>query len=79
MASASPDDRNGWTKPGPAHIPSPSFWPAGLAFGIALFVIGPAFEYVIPWLFFASGLLLMMFSLGGWILVIAKELRNRDE
>jgi len=79
MASVNPNDRKGWNKPGPAHIPAPSFWPPGLALGIVLLVWGPALEYVVWWVLVAAGGLLIVFSLGGWILDIRNELRSRDE
>ncbi len=79
MALDERTDRTGWTVPGPPYLPGPSFWPAGLALGIVLFVISPAFEYVVSWVFVSAGLLLMAFSLRGWILQIRDDLRSRDE
>ncbi|MEM7435499.1 MAG: hypothetical protein AAF436_10135 [Myxococcota bacterium] len=79
MASDDPTDRTGWTKPGPEHLPSPGFWPAGLALGIVFFVISPAYEYVVSYVFVATGLLMMGFSLRGWLLDIRKDIRSRDD
>jgi len=79
MGSADQHDRTGWTQPKPDHIPRPSFWPAGLALGIVVFVIAPAFEYVVSYLFVVSGLLLIAFSLRGWMAGIRDESRDRDD
>lgn len=79
MESDEDDDRQGWSKPEPAHVPEPTFWPAGLALGIVLFSVGPAFRYTMAWLFMGAGALLFAWSLRGWILDIRKELRSADD
>ena len=79
MESAESNDRPGWSKAAPAHLPEPSFWPAGLALGIVLLSIGPAFQYTMAWLFVAAGGLLSVCSLGGWISEIRKELKDAHE
>ena len=79
MESAESNDRPGWSKAEPAHLPEPSFWPAGLALGIVLLSIGPAFQYTMAWLFVAAGGLLSVCSLAGWISEIHKELKDAHE
>ena len=79
MASDDRSDRSGWATPDPSHLPGPSFWPACLALGVIFFVISPAYEYVVSWLFVGAGLLLMGVALRGWIIDIRDDLRRRDE
>lgn len=79
MESAESNDRSGWSKALPAHLPQPTFWPAGLALGIVLCSVGPAFQYTIAWLFVAVGGLLAVLSIGGWISEIRKELKDAHE
>ena len=79
MASGDPVDRTGWTKPGPEHLPTPGFWPAGLALGIVFFVVAPAYEYVVSYVFVAVGLLMMGSSLAGWLIDIRNDIRSRNE
>jgi hypothetical protein len=52
-----------WSVPSPAAIPPPTFWPAGLAFGLTLTLWGFVTSIVIVLL----GLLAAVVSLVGWI------------
>ena len=79
MGSVDSSEQEGWSKAKPVHLPGPSFWPAGLALGIVLFSVGPAFQYTIAWLFVAAGGLLSVCSLVGWVLEIRNELRDAHE
>jgi hypothetical protein len=79
MESADANERPGWSKAAPAQLPEPSFWPAGLALGIALLAVGPALQYTVAWLFLSAGGLLCLCSLGGWISEIRKELSDAQE
>jgi hypothetical protein len=58
----------GWTALPAAHLPSPTFWPAGLALAITLAFWGLVSSPVI----LAAGLALLVLSLLGWI----KEIRH---
>ena len=78
MASVDPNDRTGWTKPAPEHLPTPGFWPPGLALGIIFFVISPTYEYVVSYIFVALGLLFIGLSLAGWLIDIRNDIRRRD-
>jgi hypothetical protein len=58
----------GWSEPKPEHIPSPTFWPAGLALGITFLFWGIITSLVVV----AVGFVVFVVSLSGWI----GEMRN---
>ncbi len=53
----------GWNKPRPTTLPSPSYWPAALALGIVLVLLGIITTILIS----IAGLALSVFALRGWI------------
>ena len=46
------------------HLPSPSYWPIVLAFGLALIAIGVVSSFVVS----VVGLIVMLVSIAGWTL-----------
>lgn len=68
-----------WSKPLPRHLPAPSFWPAGLAFSLALLLVGPALQYTVAWLFLSAGGVLFLIALGGWLREVRADISNEDE
>jgi hypothetical protein len=64
----------GWTRLPAEHLPVPTFWPAGFAFGIMLFFWG----FVSSWVIFAAGLGLLAVSLYGWIAHIRHERKHLE-
>lgn len=69
MASAPNQQRSaggaaeGWTEPLPLKVPSPTCWPAALALGIAIFLMG----FVTSYAFSVAGAGLMAISIGKWV------------
>jgi hypothetical protein len=55
--------RPGWTLVPPEKMPEPSFWPAGLALGTVLLLWGLVTSFVVA----VVGLLLLVFSIAGWL------------
>ncbi len=53
----------GWKKPLPQRLPRPTFWPAMLALGINLILLGPVTQILVS----AAGLTLSAGALAGWI------------
>lgn len=73
MSSEKPpaeDARDDWGVPRPEIIPRPTFWPAGLAFGITFLMWGLLTSFVL----IAVGLGVFVVSLAGWI----GELRHEE-
>lgn len=58
-----------WNRPLPKHLPRPTYWPALLAFGMTLALLGPVTSM---WLTFV-GLVFGGFALAGWIGDIVNE------
>ena len=58
----------GWSKPLPEHLPRPTYWPAMLALGITIMLLG--LVTLIPIAF--AGLALAAVALIGWIAEIVK-------
>ncbi|MDB5220994.1 MAG: hypothetical protein JWO86_8921 [Myxococcaceae bacterium] len=54
----------------PERLPRPTFWPAGVAFGITLLMLGLLTSFVV----IAIGLAVFVVSLAGWI----GELRHEE-
>jgi hypothetical protein len=54
---------NDWSKPLPEHLPRPTYWPAMLALGTTLALLGPVTLMVIT----VVGLGLAFVALIGWI------------
>lgn len=65
---------HGWTRLPAEHLPTPTFWPAGLALGITFSLWG----LVSSWVILVMGLGLLAASLSGWIKHIRHE-RNRHK
>lgn len=59
----------GWTRLPLDHLPTPTFWPAGLALGITFLF----WSLITSWVVFVVGLALFAVSLGGWIRDINHE------
>lgn len=53
----------GWKKPLPETLARPTFWPAMLALGVNLILLGIVTQIVVG----LAGLLLSIVSLAGWI------------
>jgi hypothetical protein len=70
----------GWHKPKPDNLPKPGYWPALMAFGIALLLWGFAlgFNEVFSSSLAMSGIGLIVFiiSLAGWIGDLRDEAKN---
>jgi hypothetical protein len=47
----------------PEKIPEPTFWPAGLALGTVLLFWGLVTSFIVA----AVGLILLVFSVAGWL------------
>ncbi len=65
VAAPDPHPDGGAATPPPAHphLPSPTYWPAFLAFGITLL----AWSLVTSWVLAVTGILVIFVALGGWI------------
>lgn len=59
----------GWTPLPLDHLPSPTFWPAGLALGITFLF----WSLITSWVVFVVGLIVFTGSLAGWIADIRHE------
>ena len=53
----------GWSRPLPAELPEPTYWPAVMALGIVLFAWG----FVTTFLITGIGLILVIMAFRGWI------------
>ncbi len=62
-ASAPALGRPGWNVPKPEHIPSPSYYPAGVALGVTFLLWGIVTSLVVV----AIGATVLVVSLTGWI------------
>ena len=61
-----------WNLPEPRRIPRPTFWPAGLAFGITLSLWGIVTSPII----IVFGLVVLVIALGGWIGEMRREAKG---
>ncbi len=61
--ATAPEATDGWHQPMPEKIPSPTYWPAVLAFGITISLLGLLTAYPISFV----GLMLMALGLRKWI------------
>jgi hypothetical protein len=73
MTETAPSLRPGWTRLPPAHIPRPTYFPAGLALGTAFIFWSLLTSVVI----LAVGLGIFAASLAGWIREIRHERKHR--
>ncbi|HEY1765155.1 MAG TPA: hypothetical protein VGF85_09545 [Opitutaceae bacterium] len=64
----------GWTRLPTEHLPPPTFWPAGLAFGLTLLFWG----LISSWVILAAGIIVMAASLRGWIRAIRLERKRHS-
>lgn len=64
-----PPQRAGWKKPLPEKLPRPTYWPAMLALGIIMTLLGPVSSLGVS----AVGLALIVTALAGWIGEIVHE------
>ena len=62
-------DKSDWSDARPETIPRPSFWPAGLAFGLTFSIWGLITSLVLV----LVGLAVVTASLGGWIGEMRRE------
>jgi hypothetical protein len=69
LFSAHPD----WEPLPPEHLPRPTYFPAGLAMGIAFLFWG----LITSWVVLVVGLSLFAASLAGWITEIRYERKHR--
>lgn len=58
-----------WTDLPAEHLPTPTFWPAGLGLGITFVFWG----LISSWVVFAVGVVLFVGSLAGWIVDLRHE------
>jgi uncharacterized membrane protein YccC len=65
----SPTPHPNWEPLSPEHLPRPTYFPAGLAMGIAFLFWG----LITSWVTFVVGLTLFIASLAGWIAEIRYE------
>jgi len=63
--------RPGWSRPRPAHLPHPTYWPAALALGVMLMAWGLPTTLGVS----VMGIVLFTIALIGWI----GEIRNDRE
>ncbi len=56
-------DRNGWTTPLPERLPRQTYWPAMLAFGMTVTLLGPVTSMAIS----VAGGVFAAVALAGWI------------
>lgn len=64
---------SGWHELPEEHLPRPTYFPAGLAMGVAFLFWG----LISSWVVFLVGLLLFAAALAGWITEIRHEHRSR--
>jgi hypothetical protein len=69
----SSDPKSDWTRLPPGRLPHPTYFPAGLAMGVAFFFWG----LITSWVIIAVGAGLFVAALAGWITDIRHE-RKRD-
>jgi hypothetical protein len=69
----SPIARPDWEPLPPERLPHPTYFPAGLAMGIAFLFWG----LITSWVTFVVGLVLFSASLAGWITEIRYERKHR--
>jgi len=62
-------DQLDWNRPLPEHLAQPTYWPAMLAFGMTLALLGPVTSM---WMT-VVGLVFAGFALAGWIGDIVNE------
>ena len=67
-----PATRPGWTLMPLEHLPLPTYWPAGLAFGITLIF----WSFITSWVILVAGLIVFVASLFGWIQDIRHERKH---
>ncbi len=72
MTKNEPELRHGWTRLPPAHVPRPTFFPAGLALGTAFIFWGFVTSIVV----LLVGICLFAASLAGWIREIRHERKH---
>ncbi len=72
MIENEPSPRRGWTRLPPAHVPRPTFFPAGLALGTAFIFWGFVTSIVV----LLVGIGLFAASLAGWIREIRHERKH---
>ncbi len=73
MNENAPFPRRGWTRLPPAHVPRPTYFPAGLALGTALIFWSLITSVVI----LVVGLGIFAVSLAGWVSEIRHERKHR--
>jgi hypothetical protein len=73
MTEDAPSVRRGWTRLPPDRSPRPTFFPAGLALGVAFILWGLVTSVVVP----AIGVAIFITALAGWIREIRHERRHR--
>ncbi len=56
-------NREDWTTPLPKSLPRPTYWPAMLAFGMTLTLLGPVTSMAIS----VAGAAFAVVALAGWI------------
>jgi hypothetical protein len=69
MESERPTTRAGWTPLAEAHLPRPTYFPAGMAMGTALIFWG----LITSWIILLAGGGLFAAMLAGWIAEIRHE------
>jgi hypothetical protein len=52
-----------WSKPLPERLPRPTYWPAMLAFGMTLTLLGPVTSMAVT----VAGVIFAACALAGWI------------
>lgn len=62
----------GWKPLEGGHLPSPTFWPAGLALAVTFILWG----LISSWVVLVIGLWLFAASLGGWVADIRHERKS---
>ncbi len=65
----------GWSRPQPAVLPRPTYWPVVMALGITFVAWG----ILTTWIITAVGALLFVLALVGWIGEIKHEQREKSE
>ena len=65
-----PDDS--WSRPLPARLPAPTYWPAATALGVTVALLG----FVTQYAFLAAGLGLTAVSIAKWIGEMLRDSRG---